>query len=184
MADEIPRLAATQCDNGSFRPFARSQGLPENLLKVNRRPFSSCRRPCLISFHQRTVTHDLSCFAPSFILVCANENSRGPPISDNDSSSSSFSQSATIRLRWALASDMLRTRSPFGNKTEKSAFRKPNQTRSQINLQLGKSKNLFWLGFSLFSGFAFQRFDVGQVLRPRGHEFVLDQVFSESTATG
>lgn len=42
----------------------------------------------------------------------------------------------------------------------------------------GVNTEHIWLGFIVFPAFALQRFDVGQVLRPRGREFVLNQVFS------
>ena len=64
--------------------FAWSQGLPENFLKSKPPAFLELPQTLSNFLHQGAVTHDLSCLAPPFILVCAYENSRGPPISGND----------------------------------------------------------------------------------------------------
>jgi hypothetical protein len=64
--------------------FAWSQGLSENFLKSKPPAFLELAQTFSNFLHQGTVSDDLSCLAQPFILVCAYENSRGPPISGND----------------------------------------------------------------------------------------------------
>jgi hypothetical protein len=64
--------------------FTRSQGLPKDILKRKQPTFLELPQTLSNFLHQGAVTHDLSCLAPPFILVCAYENSRRPPISGND----------------------------------------------------------------------------------------------------
>src|SRR5215475_3047180 len=111
MADEIPQHPRHL--NAITDHFDRLRGLkgsPKTSSNVNRRPFSSCRKPCLISFiRARLRMISLVSRQPSYSSALMR-TAAGRPFRVMTSSSSSFSQSATNRLRWALASDKLRTR--------------------------------------------------------------------------
>src|SRR5580765_5294710 len=95
---------------GHFRRLAGLKGSPKTSSKVNRRPFSSWRSPCLISFIREGLRRmALVSRHPSYSSAL-RRTAAGRPFRVMTSSSSSFSQSATNWLRRALASDKLSTR--------------------------------------------------------------------------
>src|SRR5262245_57033843 len=111
MVDEIPQNSRhIDATTDHFDRLRGLKGSPKTSSNVNRRPFSSCRRPCRISFISvRLRIISLVSRHPSYSSALMR-TAAGRPLRVMTSSSSSFSQPATSRLRWVLASDRLRTR--------------------------------------------------------------------------
>src|SRR5262245_53901720 len=111
MADEIPQNSRhIDATTDHFDRLRGHKGSPKTSSNVNRRPFSSCRRPCRTSFIiVRLRMISLVSRHPSYSSALMR-TAAGRPLRVMTSSSSSFSQPATSRLRWVLAFDRLRKR--------------------------------------------------------------------------